>query len=204
MPHECRATALRNGACGPESVKRTVSSSIASTDFSFLKLSCAYSNTSPGLRAGWFLSFWRMNVNTTASALNGVPSWNVTPSRSWKVQTSLSGLASQPVANHGTSSVLPGANETSVSKMFEQTLTDSPSVTFAGSSLTASAPRPHTKVPPRCGFMSSGADPSSLLMSNFCFGFFLPQEATSSISKSRTMFLMSGPFSQIWIGGACR
>src|SRR6056297_1466698 len=49
-------------------------------------------------------STMRSNVNLTASALNGVPSWKVTPSRSWKVYSVASSLTLQAVARPGANS----------------------------------------------------------------------------------------------------
>ena len=46
----------------------------------------------------------RSNDALTASDLNGVPSWNLTPSRSLSVKTLLSGDAVYSVASKGTSS----------------------------------------------------------------------------------------------------
>ena len=52
----------------------------------------------PPLVAG---STMRSKLNFTASALNGVPSWNVTSSRRWKVYVVRSGLTSQLVGQTG-------------------------------------------------------------------------------------------------------
>ena len=43
----------------------------------------------------------RSNATWTAALVNGVPSWNVTPSCRWNVNSVLSGLASQLVASRG-------------------------------------------------------------------------------------------------------
>src|SRR5437763_3353919 len=48
----------------------------------------------------------RMMLNLTASELNGVPSWNLTPGLSLKVQVLRSGVLSQLVASCGTGSIL--------------------------------------------------------------------------------------------------
>ncbi len=59
----------------------------------------------------------RSKLNLTASALSGVPSWNLTPGFSLKVQTSPSGLDVQDSASPG--NTWPSArSDTSGSKMF--------------------------------------------------------------------------------------
>ena len=44
-----------------------------------------YGPPTPWTACGGFLSRWRSSENTTAAALNGVPSWNFTPWRRWNV-----------------------------------------------------------------------------------------------------------------------
>ena len=46
------------------------------------------------------VNFARSNENTTSSAVKGVPSWNLTPFRRWKIQRFGSGF-SQEVASIG-------------------------------------------------------------------------------------------------------
>ena len=62
-----------------------------------------FSMTSNVGRAGESItgSSRRLNENTTSSALNSLPLWNVTPSRSWKVQDERSSLGSHDVASSG-------------------------------------------------------------------------------------------------------
>ena len=77
-----------------------------------------------------------------ASALNSVPSWNLTPSRSLKVYerppSSGSGIS---VASAGITSVLSGAKSSRPSKIWRVTLEDSASVVLTGGpAMTESAP----------------------------------------------------------------
>ena len=51
--------------------------------------------------------YQRLKLKQTASALNGVPSWNVTPSRRVKVHSVPSGLDDHSVARPGASSEVP-------------------------------------------------------------------------------------------------
>ena len=48
-----------------------------------------------------FLSWIRLKVKTTSEASNGLPLWNFTPGRRWKVQVFRSSAASQLVARSG-------------------------------------------------------------------------------------------------------
>src|SRR5579864_8710122 len=68
-------------------------------------------------RAGLCEFAQRSQLILTASALNGVPSWNVTPWRSLKVHVSPSGETDQLVARSGSMSVLPGTARTSKLKI---------------------------------------------------------------------------------------
>ena len=52
--------------------------------------------------------YQRSKLAQTASALNGVPSWNLTPSRRWNVHVRPSLLVSHDVARDGTTSEVPG------------------------------------------------------------------------------------------------
>src|SRR5689334_19689569 len=75
----------RNGAYGRSIVICTVSSSIFSTFSMFLNEFGQYWKSARWY--GCWGSRWRSNENTTASALNGVPSWNFTPCASSNVHT---------------------------------------------------------------------------------------------------------------------
>ncbi len=77
-------------------------------------------------------------MKTTACALKGVPSWNLTPRRSLNVQVLPSFETLQDSASPGRTSVFSSTNWTRFSKMWRVTSNDSPSVMFCGSSLTAS------------------------------------------------------------------
>src|SRR5437899_9497517 len=69
----------------------------------------------PALTAG---STTRSSVNLTASALNGVPSWNLTPFLSLNVYCIASGVTSHESASPGTN--LPGSgSHTSGSQTFK-------------------------------------------------------------------------------------
>jgi hypothetical protein len=72
----------------------TVYSSTARDDSYGPSWKTAYSDLVSGLTM-------RSRLNTTASALNGVPSWNVTSSRSARVQVTLSSATLHSVANPG-------------------------------------------------------------------------------------------------------
>jgi hypothetical protein len=52
--------------------------------------------------------YQRSKFEQTAAASNGVPSWNVTPSRNVKVHSVPSGLGLHAVASAGASSAVPG------------------------------------------------------------------------------------------------
>ena len=75
----------------------------------------------------WLGSFQRSTLNLTASALNGVPSWNVTPSRSTKFQTVASSFELHSVANPGMRPVPPGSKSTSRSVTWALTTNELPS-----------------------------------------------------------------------------
>ena len=92
------------GASSPIS---TVTSSIAVTSLMPSK-SCFCALSEPSAIA-------RSKEKTTSSAVNGVPSWKVTPSRRWKTQESPSGAISQLSASAGR--IVPsGAKRVSPSK----------------------------------------------------------------------------------------
>ena len=92
--------------------------------------------------------YQRSKLKHTAAALNGSPSWNVTPVCSSNVQASPSSLADHSRASSGTTSVDPGAVVTSVSKICPLTRSDSPSEASAGSRMRGSLETPNTSVPP--------------------------------------------------------
>ena len=85
--------------------------------------------------------------NFTASALNGVPSWNFTPFRSLKVYVRPSFEIVHDSASPGTIWVLSSGNVTSVSTIRRATRSELRSVTWGGSRLTGSATRPTRSVP---------------------------------------------------------
>ena len=91
--------------------------------------------------------YQRLKLKQTAAELNGVPSWNVTPLRSWNVQVLPFLEAFQLVASLGTTTVPPGFRPTSPSKIWITTRPDSPSEISAPSSTTGSAVVPKTSVP---------------------------------------------------------
>src|ERR1700689_1564706 len=72
-------------------------------------------------------------LETTAWALNGVPSWNFTPLRRWKVYVSPFGETVQLVARSGVT-LKAGVSHVSVSKMFASTGATFCSLVSAGSS----------------------------------------------------------------------
>ena len=47
-------------------------------------------------------------LQATSFEVNGLPLWNLTPGRSWKVHVLASGVACQATANRGLSAQLPG------------------------------------------------------------------------------------------------
>jgi hypothetical protein len=77
--------------------------------------------------------------------LNGVPSWNFTPLRNWKVQ-SFAFFEVQLFASAGWMSVVPGFSLTRLSKICSVTRNDSPSETSAGSRYVGSAAPANTSV----------------------------------------------------------
>src|SRR5919199_1189807 len=87
-------------------------------------------------------------VNLTAAALNGVPSWNLTPFLSLKVYVLASGETSHESARPGTN--LPGSgSHTSGSHTFSvMRMVESKFVTCGSSVSSTSKPSPYTSVPP--------------------------------------------------------
>ncbi|MBA7526626.1 hypothetical protein ES705_18792 [subsurface metagenome] len=93
------------------------------------------------------MSYWRAKEKTTASALKSVPSWNLTPFLKLKTISVPSADASQEVAKQGCINTEPSSYSTKASKILSILCMDSPSVTSAGSNLTASPLLPNTRVP---------------------------------------------------------
>ncbi len=77
----------------------------ASRPISRVTSSIAVTSLMPAKRPFWALSepsaTARSKEKTTSSAVKGVPSWKVTPSRRWKTQERPSGAASQLSARAG-------------------------------------------------------------------------------------------------------
>ena len=86
----------------------------------------------------------RSNVNLTAAASSGVPSWKRTPRRSLKVQTMPSGDVVQDSASPGITSVLSGRVATRVSKISAVTRKVCSPSAWPGSSPGGSASMPTT------------------------------------------------------------
>ena len=82
--------------------------------------------------------YQRSKLKQTASALNGVPSWNVTPWRRLNVQDMPSGEASQLSASDGSTSEVPGLSRVNPSVIWYRTRIDSPSEISAPSSAVGS------------------------------------------------------------------
>src|SRR5437016_11486100 len=99
----------------------------------------------PALVAG---STTRSRVNLTASALNGVPSWNLTPFLSLKVYCLASGETSHESARPGTN--LPGSgSQTNGSHTLRvMRIVESKLVTCGSSVSSTSKLSPYDKVPP--------------------------------------------------------
>src|SRR3990167_5444283 len=137
------ARLFRKKAKGTFRVKRTVDSSTTSTDLMMGVWRLALRGFS-GPRK-------RSKLYFTASALNGVPSWNLTPFRSLKVQVSASLDWVQLVAKSGLSLSL-ASNRTR--KLFIIRPIASPVLlsVLAGSRLSGSAPAAYTRVPPTWGW----------------------------------------------------
>jgi hypothetical protein len=95
-----------------------------------------------------FASAQRSKFHFTAAALKAVPSWNLIPSRRWKVAVRPSGATSHEVARAGSMFVVAPSNFTRPSKTCSVTRADSRSVMTAGSSFTGSPGVPKTKSPP--------------------------------------------------------
>lgn len=93
------------------------------------------------LRAG---SHQRLTLNTTAAALKGVPSVNLTPGRRVKVHTVESLLPCQLSARPGARSLVPFLNLTSVSYTWICAPAELPSTMVPGSIDTGSPPPPYT------------------------------------------------------------
>src|SRR5215471_8757076 len=100
------ARLARNGALGRLRWKTTVESFAASTPptMSSIDIDDQYVYGPPTEWNGCagVLLRWRSIENTTAAALNGVPSWKRTPWRRWKVYVLPSGEISHEVASSGT------------------------------------------------------------------------------------------------------
>ncbi len=111
--------------------------------------------------------YQRSKLKQTASALNGSPSWNVTPSCRVNVYAWPLSETSQSVARPGTTSVPPGARVTSPSNIWSMARSDSPSDTNAPSRMTGSADVPNTMVsvaspPAACSLPPASLPPASL------------------------------------------
>src|SRR6266851_9140826 len=99
----------------------------------------------PALTAG---STTRSRVNLTASALNGVPSWNFTPCLSLNVYCFASGVTSHESASPGTN--LPGSgSQTNGSHTFRvMRMVESKLVTCGSSVSSTSKLSPYARLPP--------------------------------------------------------
>ena len=139
---------FKNGAEAERKVIFTVVGSTASTLFTPL-LAASSPNTKDAygmseLRLG---SSWRSMDAFTASALNSVPSWNLTPSRSLMVYVRPSSeISGRSAARQGDTlaSVLPYWYRPSW--MLQDTTADSPSSKYAGSTARGSAVRLYVMV----------------------------------------------------------
>src|SRR5206468_10636499 len=96
----------------------------------------------------------RENVATTSAELNGVPSWNFTPSRSLKVYVLPSGEAFQLSARSGMIVLRPsaGLKRTRLLCIWHRMTRDAPWWT---SKCATSAGPAHLSTPPRLGFDSA-------------------------------------------------
>src|SRR5687767_915200 len=139
----------RNDARGSFSKKATRSGLSASTAFTLPKKKFA-NGYLPSLWAGCSGLICRSMENFTASAVSGVPSWNLIPPRSLKVYCNPSFEMVHDSASPGTICVLWSGKVTSVSTTRRPTRFELRSVTCAGSRLTGSATRPTTSVPAGC------------------------------------------------------
>src|SRR5690606_37630546 len=126
-----------NGANGSLRVNLTVRSSTTSTLSTEEKKKA--SGNGPVSAKGWFSSSMRSKLNFTASALNGVPSWKVTPSRRLNVYSNPSSEMVQSVASAGSISSVPGVLRTSPSYTFTAMRKSLDAVDTCGSSDAGSA-----------------------------------------------------------------
>src|SRR5215471_17496158 len=94
-----------NDARGSDIVNLTVRSSTAVTLLTVPKLNLA-NGYQPSLCAADSSLIWRSKLNRTASALSGVPSWNLMPGRSLNVYSSASFDTVHDEASPGTRSVV--------------------------------------------------------------------------------------------------
>src|SRR5262245_14988424 len=140
------ASTARNDARGSFSTKGTVDSSITSTALTLPKKYPA-NGYLPSLLAGCSGLNCRSMENFTASASNGVPSWNLMPFLSLSVYQRPSFETVHDSASQGTICVLSSAKATSVSATRRETRVELRSVTCGGSRLTGSATSPTTSVP---------------------------------------------------------
>jgi hypothetical protein len=86
--------------------------------------------------------YQRVKLKQTAAALNGVPSENLTPLRSAKVQIRWFLLTFQPVARLGAGMLVPVLKPTRLSKICPVGRSDSPSELSDGSSDAGSVEAP--------------------------------------------------------------
>ena len=109
-------------------------------------------------RAGGVPLSARSNVNFTAAALNGVPSWNFTLGRSLK-RTLVGDMTSHDVASEGFTCIL-SSRVRSPSSMLKYTHAPGAVVSRFGSSDTGSVGRTMVSVPPRFWASAVSTEPS--------------------------------------------
>src|SRR4029453_10467527 len=121
------ATELRNGANG----RLDFTATVCGLTIVLLSYGPRAENAIWDFSSG---STMRSKVNLTASAVNGVPSWNLTSLRRWKVYRSALGLTSHRSASPGTNS--PAfASQSKGSKRWNPMRATSVNVVMFGSSV---------------------------------------------------------------------